>query len=181
MSEPFYRYYITAYELIHSADIDDMFPDDPIIGHLMQYIGMMYGESYVLTLDSSKDTLPEHIGDLPKVQDRLYQFISWLNTTKDYYEPLIKAQQDNMDNILADATVKSQTRFNDTPTTQGEYEGNDYTTNITTTTANVPESVRAKLAGLTSLIKDYYGSWLKEFERTFIYIDVNLEDTTEDF
>lgn len=181
MSEPFYRYYITVNEIINSTDISDMLPDDPIIGRLMTNIATMYGESYILTLDSSKDTLPEHIADIPKVQNRLYQFVSWVNTTKDYYEPLIKAQQDNMDNILADATVKSQTRFNDTPTTQGEYEGNDYTTNITTTTANVPESVRAKLAGLTSLIKDYFGSWLKEFERTFIYIDINLDDTTEDF
>lgn len=181
MSEPFYRYYITVNELRNNTDISDLLPDDPIIGHLMQNITMMYGESYILTLDSSKDTPPEHLADIPKVQNRVYQFVSWVTTTKDYYEPLIKAQQDNMDNILADATVKSQTRFNDTPTTQGEYEGNDYTTNITTTTANVPESVRAKLAGLTSLIKDYYGSWLKEFERTFIYIDINLEDTTEDF
>lgn len=181
MSEPFYRYYITAYELIHSADISEFFPDDPIIHTLFEDIIGMYRESCVLTLDSSKDALPEDIADIPKVQYRLNQFMSWLNTTKDYYEPLIKAQQDNIDNILADATVKSQTRFNDTPTTQGEYEGNDYTTNITTTTANVPESVRAKLAGLTSLIKDYYGSWLKDFERTFIYIDINLDDIAEDF
>lgn len=181
MSEPFYRYYITVNELRNNTDISDLLPDDPIIAHLMENITMMYGESYILTLDSSKDTPPEHLADIPKVQNRVYQFVSWVTTTKDYYEPLIKAQQDNMDNILADATVKSQTRFNDTPTTQGEYEGNDYTTNITTTTANVPESVRAKLAGLTSLIKDYYGSWLKDFERTFIYIDVNLDDIAEDF
>lgn len=181
MSEPFYRYYITVNEFRNNTDISDLLPDDPIIAHLMQNITMMYGESYILTLDSSKDTPPEHLADIPKVQNRVYQFVSWVTTTKDYYEPLIKAQQDNMDNILADANVNSLTKFNDAPMTQGEYEGNDYVSTITSNVTNVPESVRAKLAQIQDVVKDYYGSWLKDFERTFIYIDINLEDIAEDF
>lgn len=89
-----------------------------------------------------------------------------LHNTGDQYIKLIKSVEENIDNLLTDKAVTTSS-FNDTPQSNGDYSDKTHNTTVTTSESNLP--LASKLETYNALIKDYYDSWLNEFNQFFVY------------
>ena len=88
-------------------------------------------------------------------------------------EPMVEMRLNAAKNAVA-ASVKTQTKFNDTPDTVGDYAADEHTSTITTAeqTGELSSGEQADLAGLYGIMQ----SVASDIKRKFIVREGSLED-----
>lgn len=88
-------------------------------------------------------------------------------------EPMVEMRLNAAKNAVA-ASIKTQTKFNDTPDTVGDYTVDEHTSTITTAeqTGNLSSGEQADLAGLYGIMQ----SVASDIKRKFIIQEESLED-----
>ncbi len=91
-------------------------------------------------------------------------------TSEKYYQK-IKHYQNELQNITipTELVSKSESRFNDTPTEEGNYNTDRFTTNITQSQTTTPIDPVTRYEQVKNLIEDLYGEWVDTFKRFEIY------------
>lgn len=90
---------------------------------------------------------------------------SWLMTTSERYGILISNLEDAKNQLLK--SIRTVSRFNDTPQNDGEYEDLDHNTTVTVTEAdgNTP---MARLKEIEDDLTELYRQWSLEFGQVFV-------------
>lgn len=84
--------------------------------------------------------------------------------TMDSYFQVIDRYNTMLENATNDLTVTSTTSFNDTPTADGNYSAEKYSTNISKNVVNQAIDPVARYQQLTVLITNIYQAWINEFK-----------------
>lgn len=92
-------------------------------------------------------------------------FWRMLEETKERYEYLIKAYEDNADKLLGEIKSKTSTFFNDTPQSAEEVSYDDFVTNATTTTTSSDVStMMMRLDEIRRRLWSLYSEWADKFK-----------------
>lgn len=78
-------------------------------------------------------------------------------------------EYDLLNSEIKAITSKSTTRFNDTPTEEGNFDTNEYTSSITQSENSVDVDIPTKISILTHKIDSLIERYTKEFEEFIIY------------
>lgn len=100
---------------------------------------------------------------------RLGHFFNTFYITKDKYIALIKAQETLKADILKDVQNTTETWFNDTPQTSGNYTDLSFASNYTRNKASISLGpVSEKLSEVDKAMEDIYDRWVREFNKFII-------------
>lgn len=174
--------YFTLNELIDNGLFDDFLTNYPlsplsykgfestystIIQGFIQILTTRFGYSYILRKDygffESEPVIES--SDIDRISR---QFQNILNLTSQRYLVLLQEFNKYNDNPTGkiEATSSGTTKFNDTPQMDGDYVGDNYTTNITrseSTTTSDSGSIMTRLDELYKNWKNILKDWTSEF------------------
>lgn len=104
--------------------------------------------------------------DKTEVQKRfINKVLLKFQMTQDYYVEAIKRYESYLsDSKTLSNTSTTTTRFNDTPNSEGEYVGTNYTNNITETSTTTPIDKVDRYIQFRTLINNLYSDWVDEFK-----------------
>lgn len=139
---------------------------DPILQTLEKRIESYVG--FIDYYDYDADEEDRSVATDADVEDFSHAYYSWLLETSDKYKPLITFYNGRIDTITDGSMTENETRFNDTPNAEGNYNGTDYTTNITTSKSKMTESPLHLLDQLRSTLFSTYSLWVRDFDSTFV-------------
>lgn len=101
--------------------------------------------------------------------DWMTDFIYILDLTYNKYKKLIELYQSEENNLMKQLESTGVVKFNDTPQNTGNFEGDDYTTNVSTTTSKTDSgTIISRLSEIRALYDDIYTAWSNEFKHFFI-------------
>lgn len=104
----------------------------------------------------------------------LVKFLNKYEVTKTYYETLINAYEDKLDEIMlnVEATTTNEVIFNDTPQTEGGiFKTTDYATNYTKTTSTTSSPMKTPIERLKDIqmsLENLWKAWLDDCRGLFI-------------
>lgn len=158
-----------------SYDYSTLIEDNEEIEELWNdYLYPLYKDYY--TVITREETTDEQIRD--KYRNWFVRFIALLRTTSRRYVPIIRAFKNKETELLKqlENSNTGEVRFNDTPTSRGNYTADEYTSNITqsTTTSKAdPDTIENRLASIIRKWKGVYGDWAEAFSGMFMEGDLN--------
>lgn len=117
-----------------------------------------YWHTHEIYLDYTDD---DEKLDTTKIGMKVLEIFS---RTMDSYFQVIDRYDDMLKKATADLTVTSTTSFNDTPTANGEYSAEKYSTSISKNVVNQAIDPVARYQQLTVLITNIYQAWINEFK-----------------
>lgn len=101
--------------------------------------------------------------------DWMTDFVYILDLTYNKYKKLIELYQSEENNLMKQLESTGVVKFNDTPQNTGNFEGDDYTTNVSTTTSKTDSgTIISRLSEIRALYDDIYTAWSNEFKHFFI-------------
>ena len=101
--------------------------------------------------------------------DWMTDFVYILDLTYNKYKKLIELYQSEENNLMKQLESTGIVKFNDTPQNTGNFEGDDYTTNVSTTTSKTDSgTIISRLSEIRALYDDIYTAWSNEFKHFFI-------------
>ena len=101
--------------------------------------------------------------------DWMTDFVYILDLTYNKYKKLIELYQNEENNLMKQLESTGVVKFNDTPQNTGNFEGDDYTTNVSTTTSKTDSgTIISRLSEIRALYDDIYTAWSNEFKHFFI-------------
>ena len=101
--------------------------------------------------------------------DWMTDFVYILDLTYNKYKKLIELYQSEENNLMKQLESTGVVKFNDTPQNSGNFEGDDYTTNVSTTTSKTDSgTIISRLSEIRALYDDIYTAWSNEFKYFFI-------------
>lgn len=101
--------------------------------------------------------------------DWMTDFVYILDLTYNKYKKLIELYQNEENNLMNQLESTGIVKFNDTPQNTGNFEGDDYTTNVSTTTSKTDSgTIISRLSEIRALYDDIYTAWSNEFKHFFI-------------
>lgn len=127
-----------------------------------EYFANGHLNSYIVRALDDKDPKEAYI-------DWMTDWIYVLNLTYNKYKKLIDLYKQEEDNLLNKLETNNIVKFNDTPQNSGDYEGDDFTSNITSSsTKSDSANMINRLSEIRALYDDIYTAWSNEFKHFFI-------------
>lgn len=142
--------------------------------HCERLINYLFNDHYDdIVSVIERDTEPDESVRDELQEDFFFCFLNKLNSTAPRYKSLLKLYKDKENKLLdgIKSTTTGETRFNDTPQNDGEFDDDRHNTNITKTKGDVVSDGLTPMQRLKEVQEAYRNlieDWAKEFRMFFI-------------
>lgn len=148
-----------------------------IVEKLYQKIYSRFGDMILCKYEANKDSSEENKNLLYSIYQALLKIVRIADETIPKYETLLKLYEEKKDNILNElkVTTESLSKHNDTPQGEGDFSGDEYTSDINKLHSEMKreDSLIARLREIDDSFKNCFEDWIMEFEKIFIE-EINL-------
>lgn len=150
-----------------TGDAEWLFASDSIQA-LVHIIWSRNSSNYIFSIDEDEDAeLNFHLAKFAS------DLINLMNITAPRYLALLNAYQEKKDDLLSKlkGSTHAVTRFNDTPQNAGDFEDEEYATNVTigdVSTENDPMTAMERIREIDESYNNLLLIWANEFNRLFL-------------